>query len=402
MDVEIGGVARGPLAGIRILDLSAVVSGPLCTQVLGDLGAEVIKLEAPRGDTTRWMGPPVKGGLSGWFSQFNRNKRSIAIDLKTAEGQEVARRLAREADVVVENFRPGVAERLGVGYEKLVEENPALIYVAITGFGPEGPYRDLPAYDTVIQGIAGFMPSQGGSGTPQLVRSIVADKASALTAVYAVMAALLARERGDGRGQRIDIPMLDAFAAFMLPDVFTAETFVPKEGPELPFSPADLHRTWETADGYVVLLVLEDRQFQALCRALDREDMIDDPRGANLLQRIQHAGELFPMLEEAIKKWPTRELIERARRFGAPVAPVNGIEEFLADPQVAANRTVFETEDSEAGRLRLFRNPVRFARTPTSLRRHPPRLGEQTDEILREAGYDDAQIAKLRADGAVT
>ena len=402
MDVEIGGVARGPLAGIRILDLSAVVSGPLCTQVLGDLGAEVIKLEAPRGDTTRWMGPPAKEGLNGWFTQFNRNKRSIAIDLKTAEGQEVARRLAREVDVVVENFRPGVAERLGVGYEKLVEENPALIYVAITGFGPEGPYRDLPAYDTVIQGIAGFMPSQGGSGTPQLVHSIVADKASALTAVYAVMAALLARERGDGRGQRIDVPMLDAFAAFMLPDVFTAETFVPKEGPELPFSPADLHRTWETADGYVVLLVLEDRQFQALCRALDREDMIDDPRCANLLTRIQHAQELFPMLEEAIKKWPTQELIERARRFGAPVAPVNGIEEFLADPQVAANRTVFETEDAEAGRLRLFRNPVRFARTPANHRRNPPRLGEQTDEILREAGYDDAQIAKLRADGAIS
>ncbi len=195
--------------------------------------------------------------------------------------------------------------------------------------------------------------------------------------------------------------MLDAYAAFMLPDVIAGETFLPKEGPALPFNIADVQRPWQTADGYVVLLVIEDHQFQGLCRALDREDMIDDPRCATLLQRIMHAKELLAMLEEEIRKWPTAELIERARKFDAPVAPANSIEDFLRDPQVAANRTVFEVEHGEAGRLRLLRNPVRFERTPASVRHHPPQIGAQTEPILRAAGFGDDEIDALRKGGAV-
>ena len=402
MDIEIGGSARGPMAGIRVVDFSTVVSGPLCSQILGDLGADVIKVEAPRGDSSRMMGFPFRGGLSPLFTQFNRNKRALSIDLKLAAGTEVARRLVRSADVVLENYRPGVADRLGIGYDALSAENAGLGYVAISGFGPTGPYADLPAYDTVIQGLSGFMQVQGDEQDPKLVRGIAADKTTGITAAYATLAALLGRERNGGQGQRVEVPMLDAYAAFALPDVLGPEVFLPVEEvpPGMP-TPADIHRTWKTADGHVVMMIIEDDQFRGICRAVGRDDMIDDPRCANLMTRLAHAKDLFAILEAEIEKWPTAELIERGRRFGAPVAPANGIREFLSDPQVKVNRTIFEVEDEQAGRMRQLRNPVRFGETPANLRRLPPRLGQHTDEVLGEAGYSDDEIRALRSAHAV-
>ncbi|MBM4267775.1 MAG: CoA transferase [Deltaproteobacteria bacterium] len=399
MDIRFDEPASGPLRGIRVIDLSAVVSGPLCGQILGDLGADVIKIESRTGDLSRRLGPPFRDGLTPLFAHCNRNKRGIAVDLKNERGLEIVRKLARTSDVVLENYRPGVADRLGFGYAQLRRENPSLIYVSVNGFGPDGPYRDLPAYDTVIQGLVGFMRKQGRSGPPTLVRSIVADKSAAMTASYAILAALFARERGDGTGQKIDVPMLDAFAAFMLPDILAGDTFVPKE--EVPFGDLDIHRAWETSDGHVVMMILEDHQFQGICRAAGLDEMIEDPRCVNLIQRVLNAPELFEILEAACKRWTTAELVERAREFGAPLAPANDVADFLCDPQVASNRTVFETEDPGAGRMRMIRNPVRFADTPTSLRRRPPRLGEHTDEVLREIGYTAEEIGALRAEGAV-
>ena len=400
MDVTLGGAARGPLAGLRVLDVSTVVSGPFCTQALGDLGADVWKVEGPRGDSTRMMGPPFQGGYTPIFAHFNRNKRSLVVDLKCAEGLAVIRRLAERVDVLVENFRPGVMERLGLAYETLAAENPGLVYVSVNGFGSDGPYRDLPAYDNVIQGLVGFAAVQGGAGTPTLVRCIAADKTTGMTAVYATLAALLARERGDGRGQHVEVPMLDSYAAFMLPDVLGGATFdPPPPGPG--FDISRVHRAWPTADGHVVMMIIEDHQFQGLCRAVGREDLMSDPRFATLIDRLANLDAVLTLAEEELRKWPTAELVERARRFGAPLAPVNDVAAFLADPQVAASGSVIAVDDAEAGSMRFLASPARFPDTPTSFRRLPPRLGEHTDEVLLEVGFGTEEIAGLRAAAAV-
>jgi crotonobetainyl-CoA:carnitine CoA-transferase CaiB-like acyl-CoA transferase len=401
MKVEIGAAPRGPLAGVRVLDFTTVVSGPLCTQVLGDLGAEVVKVEAPRGDSARRMGPPFRAGLGPVWVQFNRNKRAIVVDLQQPDGVAVVRRIAARADAVVENFRPGVADRLGIGYVALSAENPRLVYAAISGYGPDGPYADQPAYDTVIQGLTGFMHFQGTPDEPALVRGIAADKASGLSAASAVIAALFARER-TGRGQRVDVPMLDAYAAFALPDVLGPESFSPvEEQPAGMLTATNIHRTWKTADGHVVMMIVEDAQFRAICRALDREELERDPRFDGLLSRLGNGVALYALLEVELAKWTTAELVERARRFGAPLAPVNGVREFMADPQARANRTVFEVEDPRAGTLRQIAHPARYSETPATLRRLPPQRGEHTDEVLAELGYSEAEIRALRERGTV-
>jgi crotonobetainyl-CoA:carnitine CoA-transferase CaiB-like acyl-CoA transferase len=389
-----------PLDGIRVLDLSVVVSGPFCTQILGDLGADVWKIEPPSGDMTRRLGPPFVGGLTPFFAQVNRNKRSLVIDLKTPEGVALVRRLARAADVMVENFRPGVLGRLGLSDEMFAADNPRLIRVAISGFGGDGPYAARPAYDMVIQALTGFAPIQGDE-TPRLVRSIVADKASGMWAANATLAALFARERNGGRGQRVEVPMLDAFAAFMLPDTLGPATFVGHERDVLPFSPADAYRAWPTKDGHVAIVMIEDHHFAALCRVLGRDEWIEDPRWSNLLQRVIRARTLFPMLGDEIAKWTTAELIERADRFSAPLAPVNDLTAFLADPQVMHNETIAQVDAGDLGMLRLIAPVARFDHERVPIRRAPPRLAEHTNEVLRERGLDDAEVAALRGCGAV-
>lgn len=390
----------GPLTGIRVLDFTTVIAGPLCTQGLGDLGADVLKVEPPSGDASRWSGAPFRGpGFSGFLAQFNRNKRSVVLDLGQPRAREVAQRLAQRVDVLVQNFRPGVEERLGLGYDALAARNPGLVYVAITGFGPDGPYAKLPAYDHVIQGLTGLMPTQGGDGPPRLVQGGVADKSSGLTALAGTLAALFARERGGGRGQRVDVPMLDSYAAFALPESMMARSFPPLEAHNPSIN--ELFRTWETSDGYVVGLVLEDRQFHGLCRVLGRAELIEDERFAGIARRMANFQALAPILAEEIRKLATVQLVERAREAGVPFAPVYDVQDFLSDPQVVHNRAVVESEDPRFGTTRYLRPPVRFERTPASLRRHAPRLGEHTDEVLSEAGFSSAEIAALRESGAL-
>jgi crotonobetainyl-CoA:carnitine CoA-transferase CaiB-like acyl-CoA transferase len=373
-----------------VIDASAVVSGPMCGQILGDLGADVIKVESPVGDITRHLGPEGRTTLSGLYVQYNRNKRSVVLDLKSEAGRDAFLKLTDRADVVLENYRPGVADRLGVGFDAIRARNPGIIYVAISGYGPDGPYAEQPAYDMVIQGQSGFATTLGDAESPKLISNLVADKTSGLTATYSLLAALYAREKNGGRGQRIDVPMIDAFSSFVLGDAYAPQTF---GGPPVPREGDGVYRAWKTKDGHVAFLIIEDRQYQAMCRVVGREDLIDEPAFATLAERLTNAPDLLAVLEVEVAEWTTRELVERAHRFGAPLGEVHDIEGFLANPQVQHNRTHFELDHPTGVRMRVFRNPPRYSETPSSVRRVPPVLGQDTEAVLREIGLDADAIA---------
>jgi crotonobetainyl-CoA:carnitine CoA-transferase CaiB-like acyl-CoA transferase len=319
MQVAIGEKATGPLAGIRVVDLSTIVSGPLCGQILGDLGADVVKIETPIGDSTRYLGER-KGDFAGSFAQVNRNKRSVVLDLKREAAADALRRLVADADVLVENFRPGVMERLGLGYERLREDNPRLVYAAINGFGPDGPYADQPAYDMVIQALSSVAKMIGTDEEPKLVSNLLADKTAGLNGAFAIAAALYERER-TGVGQRIDIPMLDAFASFLLSDTLGAHAFGPP-----PASGAFgelLFRAWKTADGHVAIVIIEDHQWAAFCKVIEREDAADDERFSSMGGRVLNAAELITFMEKEIepRELPRRPSGEEQRhrlRAGPP------------------------------------------------------------------------------------
>ena len=391
----------GPLAGIRILDLTSVVSGPMCTQALGDLGADVVKLESPGGDQTRYSGAPFKEPLfSAMHTQMNRNKRSLVVDLKSDAGRELIFEIIGEFDVLVENFRPAVMGRLGLGYEALAERHPGLVYCSINGFGSNGPYAALPAYDQLMQGLVGVMPAQGGDGPPSPVNGPIADKTTAVIGVSAVLAALFARERDpEHRGQRVEVAMIDAYAAFALPDPMTPRAFPP--GSDDGGMSAAFFAPWETADGYVVGLIIQDHQYAALCRVLGREDMITDPRFAEMGTRLGNYIELVGLLREEVRKFASADLVARAREEGATFGPVNDVAAFLEDPHVQHRETVRILEDERFGPTQYLSPPWNFERTPASIDRHAPRLAEHSDEILRELGLTDERIERLRQADAI-
>ena len=277
MDVRLSQSPDGPLKGIRVIDITSMITGPMCSQQLGDLGADVIKIEPVHGEVARWMAPPQKAGLTGFYSQLNRNKRSLALDLKSPQGIEIVKKLAADADILVENFRGGVPDRLGIGYDDLKPLNERLIYVSITGFGPTGPYSDQPAYDPIAQGLVGMMHIQGKpfGGKPQLIQSAIVDKTTATTAAGVALAALYARDglNGTGKGQRVDVPMIDAYAANSLPDTLVVDSFMPNDMPDA--EPLAVLRTYETTDGYVVGMALQDNHFKGLCEALECTELLE-------------------------------------------------------------------------------------------------------------------------------
>lgn len=391
----------GPLEGFRVIDASAVVSGPLAAMMLADQGAEVIKVEPPGiGDVMR-VAPFRRGGLNGFFINCNRGKRSVVIDLGKAEGRELMHTLLQGADVFLQNWRPGAAERLGLGYDELARINPGLIYCAISGYGPDGPYAHRRVYDPIIQGLSGHVAIQKHPDLPlpDLVRNIVSDKSSAYTAAQAITAALLARERGGG-GQRIEVPMLDASLAFFWPDGMMKHTLVGEgiqEGPAL----YDVYRLWETSDGHIVWFASSDSEYFGLFRALGRPEWCEDERFSTIAARTGNQEELGAELQKAFAAFTTQALYARMVEEDVPVGPVLGIEEVLEDEQVLHNQAVQMREHPQAGRYRMARPAARFHATPQQPGGTAPLLGEHTDAVLRELGVDEARIAALRETGVV-
>jgi len=374
----------GPLEGFRVLDFSAVISGPLATMLLADQGADVIKVEAPgRSDLLRkeWYS---RGGLTSLFANVNRGKRSIVLDLRDPRGLDIARELAAQADVVVENFRPGVMERLGMGPDDLHAIHDQLIYCRITGYGPTGPRSGQRAYDPVIQSATGYVAVQKNPEVPipDLVRNAVVDKAAAYTAAQAITAALLARERGAG-GQTVEVPMLDAGLAFFWPDGMMKHTFLGegvREGPAL----YDRYHLTETKDGHVVTWTGADSEWHALFRALDRPELCDDDRYATGRARAKHAEELGTLLARECRSKTTEELVRRMAEEDVPGGPVTELDQLADDPQIAHNGILYQVVHATAGTMLQCAPAPRFSGTPTGRRAPAPLLGEHGEEIQRE------------------
>ena len=389
----------GPLAGLRVLDLTWVLSGPYCTMTLSDLGSDVVKCERPPyGDVARTTGPLVDGE-SGYFFSINRGKRSIAIDLKEGEGKELFRRLVGEVDVVVENFTPGTMDGLGLGYEALSALNPRLIYCAISGFGQTGPMRDQPALDIVVQGAGGVMSITGEpGGRPVRPGLSLGDIAAGLYAAIGILAAVREREVS-GRGQLVDISMLDCQLA-ILENAFmryhvTGEPPQPlgtRHPSAVPF------QAFQTADGYIVVALAwgVPNQWHLLCAELGIVEVADDPRFASSQARSRHHGELEPLLAAGFLTRTTAEWVERLQQYGIPCGPLNSIPEAAALPQVAAREMLVPVEHHTIGRIPLVNTPVRLSRTPGGIRGSSPDMGQDSRTVLGEwLGLDAATLDDL-------
>lgn len=387
----------GPLAGYRVIDVTQMLSGPMSTMILGDQGADVIKVEPPdAGDLTRAFSST---GISPTFSMINRNKRSVALDLKCERGVGLLKQLVAESDVFVQNFRPGAVERLGIDEPALRQVKPELIYVSISGFGEVGPYTHKRVYDPVIQALSGLTDIQRDpvTGRPKMMRLVIPDKVTALTAAQAMTAALLARER-TGTGQHVRLAMLDAVVSFLWPEGMASHTFV-RDGKAVSRPPDTRDLIFETADSYITAGAMSDKEWAGMVRALDKPKWLEDERFRTPAGRMKHADARLEMTAEVMKTRTSAEWLARLDAEQVPCAPALSRQDMLTNEQIVANRLIVESEHPHVGRTRMTRPAARFAETPAELRLPAPMLGEHTEQVLTEIGLSSAQIADLRAGG---
>jgi len=402
MPLNNAGSSPGPLDGLIVVDLTRVLSGPYCTMQLADMGARVIKVEQPgRGDDTRAWGPPFIGAESAYFLSINRNKQSLTLDLKS--GRAVLERLLDRADVLVENFRPGTMERLGLGYAAVSARWPRLVYCSISGFGQTGPRRDQPGYDAVVQAEGGLMSITGEADGPAFRLGVaIADIVSGMFAAQGIALALLARAR-TGRGQHVDIGMLDSTAALL---TYQAAIYFATGQP--PTRMGNRHptivpyETFEASDGEFVLAVGSEGLWRRFCELLDAPGVAEDPRFATNRDRVSHYEILRPLLAERIRQRSRAEWIERLMAAGVPCGSVRDVSEVLRDPQMTAREMIAAVEHAAIGSVQVLGVPIKLSETPGTVRTAPPTLGQHTDQILRtDLGFSDADITRLRQNGTV-
>ena len=388
------------LAGVKVLDLTSMVSGPVAAMMLADQGADVIKVEPTTGEQMRHIGPTVNKVTAAFFS-CNRGKRSIGVDLKSEDGKKILLDLVADADVLIQNFRPGAMERMGFGEPVLREINPRLIYVSISGFGEEGPYAHKRVYDPVVQALSCATDIQGdrATGRPQMFRIIIADKVTAITAAQAISTALYAREKS-GDGQHVRLSMLDAMLSLFWPEAMAGLTYADQEFDVRKYQGA-MDLIYETQDRFITAGAISDNEWEGMCRALNREDLIDHPNFKTAQGRFTHNSERKEITAEEIKKWSSEEILARFDQQGVPCAPIIDRSELLDHEQVLANGSIERLYFEEFGEVRQARHPARFEKTPASVSRPAPRLGEHGREVLAALGYDAAAIDALVQDGTV-
>lgn len=391
----------GPLDSVRVVDFTTMIAGPYGTMILADQGADVIKIEAPAtSDHARRAGYGIRK-LSATFLNNNRNKRSVAIDVKHERGRDLLLRLVNTADVFVQNYRPGVMERLGIDEPVLRKANPRLIYVSISGWGEKGPYAAKPVYDPIVQALSGLATVQAGSdeARPRLVRTILPDKLTGITASQAISAALFRRER-TGEGQHVRLSMLDSVVAFMWASDMGSQTFVGRET-DVQRAATFIDLIYETKSGFISISVMTNDQWEKLCRAVEHPEWLDEDRFKTPAGRDRYADERLALTQSVLYEKSADEWLGILEAAGVPCAPVLTRREMIHHPQVEASQIVIELDHSEAGRIRQARNAARFGGSPTENRRHAPKLGEHTVEIMQELGYESSEIEQLAQENTI-
>lgn len=395
--------SKGPLAGVRVIDLTSVVLGPYATQMLGDMGADIIKVESPDGDTTRYTGPCESRDMASLFLGVNRNKRSIVLDLKLPEARDVLLRLVDTADVFVHNIRPQKLDKIGLGQETLLKRNPRLVYAGIHGWREDGPYSGRPAYDDIIQGLCGVAALMDKlTGQPRYAPTILADKTCGLVAAQSILAALYHREK-TGRGQFVEIPMFETMVSFVMVEHLFGRTFVPgKAEPGYTRVLASWRRPYKTADGYVCMMAYTDPQWRRFWNALGKPEMMQDERFADMAARSRNIEFVYQIAGEQLVSRTTAEWIRLFDELEIPAGPVNSLSQVMDDPHLKAIDFFKHMEHPTEGEMVLPDVPVQFSDSPASIDRLPPRFGEHGREILQELGMKTDEIdALLKAGGLV-